>query len=304
MPLAAPRRWALLALLGALRTASEPRGEPSGPPATDLLSGAQMPLLGFGCAGRLGAGTLREAARLGYTLFDTAQAHEWYDEAALGEALAGGPRVFVTTKVHPRDFGAESTAAALERSLARLRVGVIDLVMLHYPNCWGQLCAGSPPPEGDWRAAWRALERGVAEGKVLSLGVSNFGVAELAQLWGNARVKPAVVQSWMDPFSQNREVRAWCEKKGVVFQAYSTLGTQHRTGANPVLSSALLARIAADNGRSVAQVVLRWALSRGAAVLPRSSNPARMRENLHLFDFELSPAELAQIDSLGMPPPL
>lgn len=280
--------------------------EPPGPNVT-LLTGAQMPLVGFGCAGRLGAPTLREAANAGYRLFDTAQAPEWYDERALGEALAGGPRAFLTTKVHPRDFGPSSTAAAVERSLRNLRVDTLDLVMLHYPACWGQLCAGAPPPEGDWRSAWRALEAAQAAGKVRALGVSNFGLSELDELWAFAAggaARPSVVQSMMDPFRQNTRVRQWCTARGVVFQAYSTLGTQHALGAgragqsNPVLGSALLQRIGHVHGRSVAQVALRWAIQSGAGVLPRSADGVRMRSNLRLFDFELTAAELAAIATL------
>lgn len=289
----------------ALLAVAPPPPEPPGPNVT-LLTGAQMPLVGFGCAGRMGASTLIEAVGAGYRLFDTAQAHEWYDEAALGEALAlaGRPRAFIITKVHPRDFGRASTPAALERSLARLRVPTLDLVLLHYPACWGALCEGAPAPEGGWREAWRALEAAQAAGSVRALGVSNFGLAELRQLWAFAArpaSRPAVVQSMMDPFVQGAQLRAWCGEHGAVFQAYSSLGTQHALGSavpNPVLSSALLQAVAQRAGRSVAQVVLRWALHRGAAVLPRSSHAGRMRENLRLFDFDLLPAELAAIDAL------
>jgi diketogulonate reductase-like aldo/keto reductase len=288
-------------LFGALTAAaSRLPAEAPGPNVTLGTGGLALPLVGFGCAGRLGVAELREAIGAGYRLFDTAQAAEWYDEGALGEALAAtGVRAFVTTKVHPRDFGARATAAAVARSLARLRAPAVDLLLLHYAQCWGSLCEGAPPPEGDWRAAWRALEVAHAAGSARALGVSNFGVAELDALWAMARVKPAVLQAHMDPFAQNRALRAWCAQHGVVFQAYSTLGTQHRVSSgNPVLGSAALAAIARARGRSVAQVVLRWALDRGVAVLPRSSDPARMRANLRLFDFALSEGERRVVDDL------
>ncbi|KAG8468194.1 hypothetical protein KFE25_013277 [Diacronema lutheri] len=290
---------AWLALAGAAALPAEPPG-----PNVTLLTGARMPLVGFGCAGRLGAAVLREAYAAGYRLFDTAQAAEWYDEGALGEALAGANGVFVTTKVHPRDFGLAATAASIDRSLAALRVRSIDLVMLHYPRCWGELCAGARAPEGDWRDAWRALEAARVAGKVRALGASNFAPHELDELWAHASTaadRPAVVQAFMDPLVQSGALRAWCAERGVVFQAYSTLGTQHALAAgarNPVLGSAALARIARARGRSVAQVVLRWAVQRGAAVIPRSADADRMRANLRLFDFALDDVELAAIDAL------
>lgn len=288
-------------LIHAAALGSLPAGERLGPNVT-LANGVVMPRVGFGCAGRLGADVLGEALRAGYRAFDTAQAWEWYDEPRLGEAIAASdvPRsaLFITTKVHPRDFGPSATPAALRDSFRSLRTDVLDAVLLHYPGCWGSLCGGKKA-EGGWREAWRALEAAYDAGTVRAIGVCNFGAHELGELWSFSRVRPQLVQNWMDPFHADGEVRAWCAQRGVVFQAFSTLGTQHRVPAgNPVLRSAVIQKVADGAGVSVARAALRWALQRGACVIPRSQDGARMRDNLRLFDFELTEAQLRAIDAL------
>jgi len=113
-----------------------------------------------------------------------------------------------------------------------------------------------------------------------------------------ATVKPHIVQSWMDPLQQARQLRQLCKRNNVQFQAYSTLGTQHRTGINPVMRHPTLNQIAEELGRPVAQIILRWAVQSGAAVIPRSTKRTRMAANLALADFELSNAHMMVIDSL------
>lgn len=302
--------------------------------ATSLLSsgsdrGLAMPSIGYGCAGVRRVATLVDAISAGYRLFDTAQATEWYSETTLGAALAAVPRadaaqVFVTTKVHPRDFGAAQTAAVIASSLRRLRLRAIDLVLLHYPRCTPELCDAAAAARAgaaqslEWPEAWRALELAHDAGRVRAIGVSNFNTSSLDALWAHARVRPAVVQNWMEPFNANRQLREWCVEHRVTFQAYATLGTMHMTDMrihklmhrihpsawlsstrkNPVLRSATLAAISHERGRTVAQIALRWALQHGALVIPHSSNSQRLRENLRLFDFALTQAEMARIDAL------
>jgi diketogulonate reductase-like aldo/keto reductase len=129
-------------------------------------------------------------------------------------------------------------------------------------------------------------------------GVCNFSPEELRELLEFARVPPHLVQSWMDPLQQARPLRAVCDEAGVIFQAYSSLGTQHRTPINPVLRHPTIARIASAVGRSTAQVALRWALQRGAAVIPRSTRREHIEANLALWDFELSSDQMAETDGL------
>lgn len=262
---------------------------------TRLSNGVVMPTVGFGCAGRLGAAVLRDAIRAGYLLFDTAQAFEWYDEGALGEAIeeAGVDRrkLFLTTKIHPRDFGPKATVRALDSSLAALRTSYLDLVLLHYPRCWGRLCAGATV-EGDWLDAYRVLERALTEGVVRAIGVCNVFESDLAELMRAVDTTPHVVQNWMDPYHQDRAVRALCRAQGITYEAYSALGTQHHAlSANPVLDNPAIKAAAAAVGVTAAQAVLRWALDRHAVVLPRTRDVGHMRDNLHLA-FAL-PAHLA-----------
>jgi len=251
------------------------------------------------------------AIEAGYRLFDTAQAKEWYLEAELGEALemsgANRSSLFITTKLHPRDLGETSTLAAFPRSLSNLRTTYLDAFLLHYPRCFGSLC-GPAPAEGTWKDSWRALEALYERGEVRAIGVSNFGTPELKELIESvARIRPHVVQSWMDPLHQERPLREFCRAHGILFQAYSTLGTQwagRGVKVNPVLRHPVIGGIASKVLRSAAQVTLRWALQHGVAIIPRSSKPAHMAASLRLFDFELSPAQMNAIDALDGVDPL
>jgi len=213
-------------------------------------------------------------------------------------AGADRSKLFLTSKLHPRDLGESATLAAFPRSLERLHTTYLDSFMLHYPRCFGDLCHGKVEADGDWRGSWRALEALYERGVVRAIGVCNFGADELRELLVFARVRPHLVQSWMDPLQQARPLRAVCDEADITFQAYSSLGTQHRTPVNPVLRHPTIARIAAAVGHSTAQVALRWALQRGAAVIPRSTRRAHMQANLALWDFELSPEQMAEIDRL------
>ena len=294
-----------------------------------LSNGVVMPRVGYGCAGRLGRRTLGEALAAGYRGFDTSQAKEWYLEEELGAAVAAalasgndngavaaapegggsppavGPlpasraELFLETKLHPRDHGEKAALRAFPTSLRQLQTTYVDAFLLHYPSCFGDLC-GPTPPEGTWRDSWRALETLYDAGQTRAIGVSNFSPEDLRQLLAHARIRPHLVQSWMDPLQQARPLRALCAQHGILFQAYSTLGTQwlSRTRINPVLRHPTLAAVGREVGRSAAQVALRWALQHGVAVIPRSSKPRNMAANLRLFDFALSDEHMAAIDAL------
>ena len=270
-----------------------------------LPTGARFPRIGFGTAG-LTEGTraaVAEALEAGYRLFDSAQAREWYREDLVGEALAASslPReqLWLTSKVHPRHLGYAATARQIKTSLSELRTEYLDLLLLHYPECWGDLCGGATP-EGTWRDSWRALEAALAAGTVRHIGVSNFDARQLRELLDWAVTAPAVVQAHADPFAQNRELQQLCRERGIVFQAYSSLGLQWwgRYQRNPVLVAEAVAEAAGAHGRSPAQVVLRWALQRGQCIIPKSANREHMEANLDLWTWSLSEDELAAIDAL------
>ena len=200
-------------------------------PNVTLSNGVEMPRVGYGCAGRATAASVEAALRAGARLLDTAQAAEWYDEAAVAEGLArsGVPRsdVVIVTKMHPRDHGANSAAAKIAASAARFG-GYVDVFLQHYPSCWDGLCGKGwqKRVEGDWRDSWRAMEAAYAAGAVKAVGASNFRDAEFRELLNFATVKPHVFQTWMDPFHAEKPLRAAAERAGVVFMSYSTLGTQ------------------------------------------------------------------------------
>lgn len=271
-----------------------------------LPSGWHMPRLGFGTAG-LGSRTeeaVSAALAAGYRLIDTAQAGEWYREDSVGAALHKSAvrreQVFITTKIHPRHLGYDVTTARIRVSLRALDTHYLDLLLLHYPECWGNLCDGMQPA-GTWKESWRALEAAHREGTVRSLGVSNFDAGQVRELLAWAQVPPSVVQAGSDPYASNAVLRAVCREHGIAFVGYSTLGTQwwgrgYHSG-NPVLEARPVVQAASAHGVSPAQVALRWALQQGQCVIPRSADAAHMAANRRL-DFVLTPDELAAIDAL------
>ena len=276
--------------------------------AHTLSNGVEIPMVGFGCAGRLGRAPLLQAIKAGYRLHLTPRAGDGVVPGGRvgrrGECFgARRPRRVLcglTTKLHPRDLGEARTLEVFPNSLRNLRTTYIDAFLLHYPRCFGNLC-NHAAPQGTWRDSWRALETLYERGEIRAIGVSNFGPEELRELLSIARVRPHVVQSWMDPLSQARALRRVCAEHGVLFQAYSTLGTQwagQGVRLNPVLRHPAIASVAERVSRSPAQVALRWALQSGAAVIPRSTKRKNMEANLQVFDFTLSDEQMAQIDAL------
>ena len=271
----------------------------------------QMPRVGFGCASNIHERELVAALSAGYRMFDTAQSTQWgYDEPALARALkkTGVPRreVFITTKIHPKDFGPTATPKAIHESLQRLGTDHVDLMLLHYARCWGNICDGAPPPEGTWQDAWAALAQAKADGIVRAIGVSNFHVPVLHQLITFGRTLAVdgtvdLVQDWCDPLQQAVELRSTCKSHGIAFQAYSLLhssGWQRKHGRNMVLTHPTIMSIADELSSSSALVVLAWALSHDIAVLPRTTNPKHLVENLSARTLVLSAEQRGRIDAL------
>lgn len=251
-----------------------------------MVHGGEIPWVGLGVfrvpAGVPGVNVVLEALGQGYRHVDTARIYG--NEVEVGEALraSGLPRgeVFVTSKVWNDDHGYDATLRAVEGSLGRLDIGPIDLMLVHWPV------------HGLRRETWRALERCLGDGMVRAIGVSNYMVRHLEEMTAYANDKPAVNQIEVHPFLQQRDVRAWCRAQGVVVEAYSPLAKGRRMD-HPVLGA-----VAAEVGRTPAQVLLRWGLERDMVVLPKSVSPERMAENADLFGWELGPALLEQLDAL------
>ena len=235
---------------------------------------------------------------MGVRLIDSAQAKEWYDEARVGKGLRfhlhrqletnlhhQHDPVVVVTKIHPRSFAADKMQAAILRSKRELYgsedAKAIDVVLIHSPFCWPNHC--TPEEERiSWKEGWRNLERSMSDGHVLSIGVSNFGVSELKELLRISNTKVSVIQNWMDPFHQDREVRQIAEEHGIVYMAYSSFGTQWEGkfhGANPVFTDDILHEIANKHGVTISSVVLSWLLQEGVIAIPRSEKTEHIREN-------------------------
>jgi diketogulonate reductase-like aldo/keto reductase len=247
-----------------------------------LADGHQIPRLGLGVwqvpDGPECVQAVKWALELGYRHIDTAQAYG--NEASVGRALeeSGIPRdeVFITTKFHPER---RDPAAEAEGSLERLGVDYLDLYIIHWP-------LGGPT----W--AWPGMETAHARGLARSIGVSNFSVEELEQVLSVATVPPVVDQVNASPFTYRQALFEAARQRGLTIEAYSPLGTGRH------LKDRLVGRIAERNGRTPAQVLLRWCLQRDLVVIPKSTHRERIEENSRIFDFTLSDQDMQELDGL------
>ena len=254
-----------------------------------LNSGRHIPLLGFGTwklnDGQEVKDAVTTALKVGYRHIDTAAIYE--NERGVGEAIrdSGLPRsqVFVTTKIWNNAIrqGRAAVIEACHESIERLGLGYVDLLLLHWPIV------------GKDREAWKALEQLYHEGKARSIGVSNYLSHHLdALLKSGVSVRPMVNQIEFHPYLLQPALAATCRKQGIVRAAWSPL-MQGKVNDVPEI-----VEIARQHGKTPAQIVLHWDLQHQVVTLPRSSNPRRIAENAALFDFELSPADIAVLDQL------
>jgi len=262
-----------------------------------LNNDVEMPALGFGVFQTPPDETrdaVRAALDAGYRHIDTAAAYG--NEREVGEAVAAADvdraDVFLETKIWLNDYGYDETLHGFDKSAGKLGVEQIDLLILH--QAW--------PAEWDRTlGAYRALETLLNDGKVRAIGVSNFMVEHLARLAEVATVVPAVNQIEVHPYFQQREVQAYDAEHGILTQAWAPIGgiTFYRdSGHTSTLEDPVIGEIASAHGKSPAQVMLRWGLQEGRQVIPKSTKPARIAENIDVFDFELTPEQLAAIDAL------
>lgn len=255
-------------------------------PTRTLNDGNAIPLLGLGVYQAADGGeafrAVLAAFEAGYRHVDTAALYG--NETDVGRAVreCGLPRedVFITTKLWNDDHGYESALRAFGESLELLGLEYVDLYLLHWPVTGKRL------------DSWRALEALQTEGRIKSIGVSNFTVRHLEELLAVAQVAPAVNQVEAHPFLVQSEIRAYCAGKGIAVEAYSPLTKGRR------LNHPTLADVADRNSRTVAQVLVRWALQRDMIVLPKSSRPERIRENGDVFSFELPADHMQVLDQL------
>ncbi|MEU1128176.1 aldo/keto reductase [Streptomyces sp. NPDC005899] len=256
-------------------------------PTVALNNGVTIPQLGFGVFQIPDDETTQavtDALAAGYRSIDTAAVYG--NEAGVGRALAasGIPRdeLFVTTKVWNADQGYDATLAAFEASLSELGLDHVDLYLIHWPT----------PARDLYTETWRALEKLTADGRIRAAGVSNFQPAHLRRLIEESSLVPAVNQIELHPGLQQKELRGLHAEHGIATEAWSPLAQ----GA--LLDDDVLVTIAGRHGKTPAQVVLRWHLQLGNVVIPKSVTPARIRQNIDVFDFELSDEDMAAIAGL------
>ncbi|MEO3975603.1 aldo/keto reductase [Streptomyces sp. CAU 1734] len=258
-------------------------------PHLTLNDGTSIPQLGFGVfmiPDEEVDEPLGTAIEAGYRLIDTAAAYG--NEAGVGRAIArsGVPReeFTVTTKLWNDAHGHDATLRAFDASMEKLGLDYLDLYLIHFPR----------PALGAYVESWRAFEKLRADGRIRSIGVSNFAPAELARLADECSVVPSVNQVEFHPLFLQEELRAEHERRGVVTQAWSPLGRNQGLLQHPTVTS-----IAAAHGRGPGQIVLRWHLQLGVVVIPKSSRADRIRANADVFDFTLGEDEMELLSGIG-----
>ncbi|OZM80412.1 aldo/keto reductase [Pseudonocardia sp. MH-G8] len=257
-------------------------------PNIRLNNGVQIPQFGFGVfqiEPSETAGVVRAAFDAGYRHIDTAQGYG--NEEGVGQAVreSGLSReeVFVTTKLNNPRHGYDEAITALDESLEKLGLEYVDLFLIHWPR-----------PQADlYVETWRAFEKIASDGRARSIGVSNFQVPHLERLAAETGTVPAVNQIELHPLLAQEQLRAYHREHGIATEAWSPIGK-----GRELLQDERLVSLAEKYGKSPAQIVLRWHIQLDNIVFPKSVTPSRIRENIEVFDFELSADDVATIDEL------
>lgn len=275
-------------------------------PVKKLSNGVEMPVLGFGTwklKDEKCTEMVKYALDIGYPAIDTAQVY--LNEEAVGEGIRQSSRkredVFFTSKIRNRFQGYDHTLQAVEATLTRTGLDYIDLFLIHWPG------------ENMYVPTWKALVRMCEEGMIRSIGVSNFYPEHMETCAQETGVMPMVNQIEMHPYLMQYEVVDYCRQNGVFLVSWSPLSAGGQTRQDPktsalgntgkissgnVIEDPVICEIAKHHGKTPAQTVLRWHVQNGFGVVPKSSNPDRIRQNMELFDFELTSDEMQQINQL------
>lgn len=263
------------------------KGTNGNAPTIRLSSGYDMPIVGLGTYCLHGAtyiNSVKTAIAAGFRKFDTASVYGNEEEVGQGVRESGVPReeIFVATKLYPNQYSNPETA--IEECLRKLDIGYIDLMLLHHPGT-------------DDVKAYKAMEKQVAAGKIRSIGVSCYYFKEINEFLPKVNIRPVLVQNEVHPYYQDTEVVQHLHALGIVVEAWYPLGG--RGHQKELLNDPVLSEIAARHNKSVAQVILRWDLQRGVVIIPGSSNPDHIEENISIFDFSLTDDEMEQIAALN-----
>lgn len=251
-----------------------------------LNSGYKMPIYGIGTYSLLNeecVNSVSTALKNGVRLIDTA--YMYHNEESVGEAVRNSgiarSEIFVTTKLYPSQF--KNAETAIDEALKKLDIEYIDLMLLHHPG------------DNDIDA-YHSMEKAVLEGKIRSIGLSNWYIKELEEFLPQVNITPALVQNEIHPYYQENDVIPYIQNLGIVVQGWYPLGGRGYT--QKLLSDPVISQIAKVHNKSTAQIILRWNLQKGVVVIPGSSNPDHIKENTEIFDFELTNDEMEKINAL------
>lgn len=256
-----------------------------------LNDGNRIPQFGLGVymvpEGTETENAVYDALKMGIRHIDTA--HAYQNERSVGKAVNRAIQegmlerkdVWVTSKLWPSEYGAGKTAAAIDKMLDRLNIGYIDLLLLHQQF-------------GDYKGAWKDMEQAVKDGKVRSIGISNFESSNLEDIMSAAIIKPAVLQVECHPYWQQTELKKRIVPYGTVIESWYPLGH----GAKDLINEPVFTRLGQKYGKSNVQVILRWHIQEGNIVFPKTTNPQHMKDNFDIFDFELTEEEMNEIRNL------
>ncbi|MGN1283623.1 MAG: aldo/keto reductase [Limosilactobacillus sp.] len=254
----------------------------------ELANGVKIPQFGLGVYMINGDAATKEAVsealKLGYRHIDTA--HACQNERGVGQAIkeSGIDRhdVWITSKLWPSEYGEQETPRAIDKMLQRLDTDYIDLLLLHQQF-------------GDYVGAWKAMEQALKEGKVRSIGISNFDGERLDNLLNAATVKPQVMQVELHPYYQQEDLKNKMKPYGTKFESWYPLGH----GDQGLIEEPIFTKLAEKYGKTNVQVILRWHIQKGHIVFPKTTNPQHMKDNIDIFDFELTDDEMKAIDALN-----
>ena len=252
-----------------------------------LNDGNKIPQFGIGVyqvpEGEVTINTVKHALEMGIRHIDTA--HAYQNERGVGKAVkeSGVPRqdVWITTKLWPSEYGEGKTSDAIDKMLKRLDTDYIDLLLLHQQF-------------GDYIGAYKDMERAVKDGRVKSIGLSNFESHRLEEILEIADIYPSVLQVECHPYYQQNNLKKRVEKFGTVIEAWYPIGH----GDKGLINEPLFTELGKKYGKTNVQIILRWHIQEGTIIFPRSTNPVHIKENFEIFDFELTEDEMNKIRSL------